>query len=100
MNGGESDMRAERSDEAVLIPYLLGQLTEAEQAKVEDRAFEDAGFLEALEAAEADLIDSYVRHELSPADRRSFESRFLNSAQRRSKVEFARALAHIDSSRS
>ena len=88
-------MRSERVDEMLLVRYLLGDLTEEEQVQVEDRAFEDAEYLGALEAAEADLIDSYVRGELSQLERRGFERRFLTSPQRRSKVEFARALAML-----
>jgi hypothetical protein len=51
----------------------------------------------ALEAAEADLIDAYVRGGLSPSERRAFERRFLASPQRRTKVEFARALSKVTS---
>ena len=64
---------------------------------MEDRAFADGDYLSALEATEADLIDAYVRGELSQSDRRSFELRFLTSPERRRKVEFARALATITS---
>src|SRR5205807_6875098 len=66
-----------------------------EQVRVEDRAFSDPAYLGALEAAEADLIDAYVRRELPEADRRQFERLFLTSRQRRSKVEFAKALAAV-----
>jgi hypothetical protein len=79
----------------LLIKYLLGKLTEQEQILVEDRAFADRNYLDALEAAETDLIDAYAHNELSQTDRRVFEWRFLTSTQRRSKVEFARALASI-----
>jgi hypothetical protein len=88
-------VRTERVDEVLLQRYLLGALSEEEQVQVEDRAFADAGYLGAVEAAEADLIDAYVGGELSPANRRQFESRFFLSPQRRSKVEFARALARV-----
>jgi hypothetical protein len=82
-------------NEKLLVRYLLGDLSEEQQAQVEDRAFADTGYRAALEAAEADLIDSYVRDELSSADRRAFERLFLASQQRRSKVEFARSLAKL-----
>jgi anti-sigma factor RsiW len=84
-------------DETWQVKYLLGHLTEEEQAEVEDRAFADEGYRSALEGTEADLIDAYVRGELSPSDRRSFERRFLPVPERRRKVEFARALATIAS---
>ncbi len=88
-------MRTERVDEVLLQKYLLGTLSEEEEVQVEDRAFADAGYLGVIEAAEADLIDAYVRGELPSADRRRFEARFFLSPQRRSKVEFARALARV-----
>jgi hypothetical protein len=97
MMAGTSPMRSQRSNETWQVKYLLGNLTEEEQVEVEDRAFADADYLSALEATEADLIDAYVRGELSPSDRRSFELRFLTSPERRRKVEFARALATIES---
>jgi hypothetical protein len=64
---------------------------------VEDRAIADAEYLGALQAVEADLIDAYVRGELSASDRHRFELRFLTSPNRRSKVDFARALATVAS---
>jgi anti-sigma factor RsiW len=81
------------SAESLLIQYLLGEMSEEDEVRVEDRAFADASYLGALEGVEADLIDAYVRGELSPAEQRGFKRRFLNSPQRRSKVEFARAFA-------
>jgi hypothetical protein len=88
-------MRSERIDEKLLVRYLLGQLSEEEQAHVEDRAFADQDYLGALEATEADLIDAYVRGELSQSERCAFEVRFLTSAGRWNKVEFARSLAKV-----
>jgi hypothetical protein len=96
MNGGESNMRSERVDEILLAKYLLGNLTEDEQVRVEDRAFADPDYVGALESAEADLIDAYVRGELGESDRRGFERRFLISASRRTKLEFARAFAKVE----
>lgn len=88
-------MRTDRADEVLLVKYLLGRLTEEEQVQVEDRAFADREYMSALDAAEADLIDSYVRGDLPEADRQAFQSRFLVSPQRRRKVEFAQALARV-----
>ena len=90
-------MPSKHGDETLLVQYLLGSLSEQTQAQVEDRAFAEDEFRQALEAAEADLIDAYVRGQLSPAYRQAFERRFLTSPGRRSKVEFARALAVVAS---
>jgi hypothetical protein len=88
-------MRTGSIDESLLVKYLLGRLTEEEQVQVEDRAFADREYMSALDATEADLIDSYVRGDLPGADRRTFEHRFLVSPHRRRKVEFAQALARV-----
>src|SRR5215831_11201699 len=95
MDGDTLQMAIDRVDQVLLHNYLLGNLSEEEQVRVEDRAFADPRYLEAVEAAEADLIDAYVRGELPQSDRRQFESRFLTSPQRRNKIEFARALAAV-----
>lgn len=90
-------MPAERIDQGLLFRYLLGDLSEEQQVEVEDRAFGDKEYLGALEAAEVDLIDAWVRGELNKSERRAFEARFLTSPQRRHKVEFARALTRVAS---
>ncbi|HEX8183699.1 MAG TPA: hypothetical protein VF747_03080 [Blastocatellia bacterium] len=82
-------------NEESIVRYLLGDLPEQEQADVEDRAFRDRQYLQRILAAESDLIDEYVRGELSDSARVQFESRFLASAERRRKVEFAKALASV-----
>ena len=94
MTRGKSDRRSEAGD-ALLVNYLLGNLTEEEQAAVEDRTFVDPDFLVAVEATEADLIDAYVHGDYSPTERRRFEQRFLASPERRKKVAFARDLARV-----
>ncbi|MFN7928450.1 MAG: hypothetical protein U0Y68_10970 [Blastocatellia bacterium] len=87
-------MNTETSNEE-LVRYLLGALPEAEQDQLEDRAFADRALLRRLEDAENDLIDDYVRGALTAKERQQFEQRFLASATRQKKVEFARALARI-----
>src|SRR4051794_25953155 len=88
-------MRIQGVEDALLVRYLLGELSESDQVAVEDRAFAESEYLGALEAAEADLIDTYVRGGLLESDRRAFERQFLNSPNRRRKVEFAKALAVV-----
>ena len=90
----DTDMRDDFSD-AQLTRYLLGELTEEEQEKIEERAFRDRRYLLEIEALECDLIDDYVRGALSEGQRRQFEERFLASAERRRKLQFARALKTV-----
>jgi len=90
-------MAANLNNETLIARYLLGELSEEQQLEIEDRAFSDKDYLASITAVENDLIDEYVRHELSESDRRKFESRFLASAERRKRVEFAKALAQVAS---
>jgi hypothetical protein len=90
-------METKSLNEGLIVRYLLGDLPEEEQARLEERAFENRRYTEDIVAVESDLIDEYVRGGLSNAERRQFEQRFLASAERRRKVEFARALAQVAS---
>jgi hypothetical protein len=82
-------------NEKLISQYLLGELPEEQQVEIEDRAFSDKEYLANITAVENDLIDEYVRGELSAADQQRFESRFLASAERRKRVEFAKALRTV-----
>lgn len=88
-------MKDKADNENLIVRYLLGDLSEDEQVEIEDRAFQDRQYLQSLQAVENDLIDEYAQGRLSAAERKQFESRFLASAERRRKVEFARALAIV-----
>ena len=88
-------MAAELNNEKLIARYLLGDLPEEQQVEIEDRAFADKEYLALVTSVENDLIDEYVRQELSETERQQFESRFLASAGRRKRVEFARALAGV-----
>jgi Sec-independent protein translocase protein TatA len=88
-------METNASNRQLIVRYLLGDLPEAEQARLEDRAFSDREYLQTIEEAENDLIDDYVRGALSDAERRRFERGFAASAERKKKIEFARALARV-----
>jgi hypothetical protein len=88
-------MAADLKSETLIARYLLGELPEEQQVEIEDRAFSDREFMASVTAVENDLIDEYVRGELSETDRRRFESRFLVSESRRKRVEFARALVQL-----
>ena len=90
-------MAADLNSEKLIAQYLLGDLPEEQQVEVEDRAFQDQEYLASITAVENDLIDEYVRDEMPENVRRKFENRFLASAERRKRVEFAKALTHITS---
>jgi hypothetical protein len=76
----------------LLQRYLLGGLSATEQERIEREYSANDALKEALQIAETDLIDAYVFQELSEDQRRQFESYFLDSSERRMRVEIARML--------
>lgn len=78
--------------EVLIRQYLLGSLPQDERTRLEDQYFADTALFEELIAVENDLIDSYIREELAPAEVTQFEAEFLSSPERRARVEFARNL--------
>ncbi len=85
-------MRHDDDNDQFLTRYLLGELSEAERMRLEERLFADDEYFEQLSAVEYDLIDEYVRGELAPPEREVFERTFLTSPGRRQRVEFARSV--------
>lgn len=76
-----------------MVSYLLGELPIDEQVKLEERYTTNEFEFESLLATENDLIDAYVRNELSTSQRLRFEKFFLISPKRRQRLAFAQALA-------
>jgi anti-sigma factor RsiW len=78
---------------ARLEAYLLGRLSDEDQARIEALLFEDDDVLDALRDAEDALIDRYLTGELARADREAFEHTFATSATRQQRIAFARLLS-------
>lgn len=76
----------------LMTRYLLGELSAAEREDLEKQYFIHQQAWEELEAVENDLIDAYVKDQLSSDEKQLFESYFLRSERRRQRVEFARNL--------
>lgn len=79
-------------DSDLISRYLLHDVTPKEQEQIERRYFGDPEYLALIEAAEGDLIDAYVRRELSRKQRQQFEDNFLSTRARREKLKMAEAL--------
>jgi anti-sigma factor RsiW len=79
-------------DDNVLTGYLLGELSEAEQTRVEEQLFFDNESYERLQALKAEMTDQYVRETLAPKRREVFARRFLTTEAGREDALFARAL--------
>jgi hypothetical protein len=80
------------NDSAYMTRYLLGELSEDEQAALEERYAADPRIFDEVVKAESDLVDDYVRRKLAPAARERFERFYLAHPQRRERVKFAEAL--------
>jgi len=76
----------------IAIRYLLGDLSKEEKTRLEEQYFLDDAEFEQLEIAEDELIDRYVRKELSAEDARRFE-KLLGSPGISERVEVARLIA-------
>lgn len=72
--------------------YLLGMLSPEEKSRFEERYFDDDKLFEEIEIAEDELIDAYVREELSPRDRERFKEVVKASPRLTNRVDFARIL--------
>ena len=83
--------RTEKVDRTIRH-YLLGELTEPEQAALESEYFGDKDKFEEVCAIENDLIDDYLRGNLPAADREHFEERYSSSPERLRRIQFARSM--------
>lgn len=72
--------------------YLLGQLDQTKLAQIEEHLLTSATLYDEILLAEDELTDKYIANELSEEDRRSFETHFLSTPERRQKLRFARVL--------
>jgi hypothetical protein len=77
--------------------FLLGEMPADEGARLEARIFEDESAYDALLEARYDLVDDYVRNELSPVERRQVERRVLGTIEPEA-MTLAEALARHRSS--
>jgi hypothetical protein len=72
--------------------YLLGQMSEGEEARVERGYLGSDEALEELRAHEDELIEDYLAGALEPAERDRFERVFLASPVRLERMLFVRSL--------
>jgi hypothetical protein len=85
-------MELKSRDEDLIRRYLLGDASEEERARVEDRFFADDDFYQSLLVAEDDLIYDYLRGAMNASDRRLMEAQTASSPRRLQKVELVRGL--------
>jgi hypothetical protein len=88
-------------DEKMMVDYLLGRLPESETERLDELSIADDEFAEKLRSVENDLVDSYVRGELSGNVLDNFKSHYMQSSRRREKLAFAETFVNtIDNSKS
>lgn len=75
-----------------LIAYLLHEMPEAERLDFAEQWFTDADLNSQLLLAEAELLDAYVRGQLSGNQRTRVQRYLLNSPEQDKKLQFAAAL--------
>ncbi len=79
-------------NDSMIKRYLLGELTQEGQQKIEERLLRDSDYFEHLQLCEDELVDEYVRGGLPPDEQRRFDNHFLSTPERHEKLRFARAL--------
>lgn len=84
-------------DDQYVVRYLLGDLTAEEAERLDEMSVANDDFAWRLRGIENDLVDSYVRSELTGKTLQQFRSFYMASARRREKVEFAEGLRRFQS---
>ena len=78
--------------------YLLGGLEAERRAALEESILCEPGIYEELLLVEEELIDQYITNNLSPSERRQFETNFLITPERQRNLRFGRLLRrYLDS---
>jgi hypothetical protein len=90
---GDEALAGRLNKDSAEIRYLLGTISPEEAIQLEEGYFADNAKFEQFEIAEEQLIDAYVRNQLSPEETQQFKTRLLKLARITERVNFARALA-------
>ncbi len=88
-------MSKEKYNNKILNEYLLGLLPEDKAEEFDELSVTDDDFAGDLESAENDLIDAYLKKDLSESELARFQAYYLASPLRREKVEFAKSLQTV-----
>lgn len=79
-----------------ITAYLLHELPEGETEQFEEHCFAQPEWpADDLESAEDDLIEAYVRKELSPERQQRFEKYYLTTTAREDRVLLARSFMRV-----
>ncbi len=78
------------SDRLTIRRYLLAQLPEDKRQELEELLLASDPVFEELLVIEDELIDEYLRDQLTGKDRTAFETHFLASPERQQQLDFGR----------
>lgn len=92
-------MREIGKEDELIRQYLLGQLTDQEQQRLEKRFMTDGEYREEVLIAEEELIEDYLDDSLSTEDKRRVVSHFLTTPQQKQRLEVAKALGRYSANR-
>jgi hypothetical protein len=88
-------MKQTQDSEDLIERYLLGEISAAERAELENEYLVDGAKYDQVCRIEDDLLDRYARGALSPADRERVERQYLANPWRRRHLDFAKAFAQV-----
>ncbi len=80
-----------------LTDYLLGNLPESEEIRLEEQYLANSDAQDRLAAVEDDLVEAFLEGQLSARERKQLEARFLASRRGRRKLELAKSLMALAS---
>lgn len=86
----------QRVDDQTMRAYLFGLLPQDQTERLDELSVVDDEFSARLDTVESDLVDAYVRGELSGDTLAKFQTVYLSSPRRRQKVAFAESLYSLD----
>lgn len=82
----------ELAEEQLIRSYFLGDLSESEQNRLQERLFTDQSFFETVLMIEGELVDEYVLGLLSDGERAKLENGLLTSPHAYRKVDLVKTL--------
>lgn len=89
-------LRQHRVHEQTLRAYLFGLLPQDQTEQMDELSVVDDEFAARLDTIESDLVDAYVRGNLSGDMLANFQTVYLSSPRRRQKVAFAESLYALE----
>lgn len=83
-----------KTEDRTLVRYLLGELSEREQNRVEEQIFSGENYMHLL-AVEESLVEDYICGQMEANDRLRFETHYLASPSRRLRMETTKRLYEV-----